>query len=111
MTAEGLEDIAEYTDGIGPDKNRIVPRASDGSLLEPTSLVQDAHEEGLIVHPYTFRNENTFLPLGLRSSVDPTDYGDAFAEYELYSELGVDGFFSDNPETAHAARADRRGSC
>ena len=28
----------------------------------PPSLVDDAHKAGLLVHPYTFRNENTFLP-------------------------------------------------
>lgn len=111
VTPKGLQDIARYADGIGPDKNRIVPRASDGSLLEPTPLVRDAHRQDLTVHPYTFRNENTFLPLGLRSSASPDDYGDAFAEYALFAELGVDGFFSDNPDTAIEARADQRGRC
>ena len=31
----------------------------------------DAHRAGLVVHPYTFRRENTFLPCELRSSTDP----------------------------------------
>lgn len=73
--------------------------------------MRDAHQKNLIVHPYTFRNENTFLPLGLRSSAGPADYGDPFAEYALFAELGVDGFFSDNPDTAIEARVDRRGRC
>ena len=35
---------------------------------------------------------------------DPADYGKAIAEYEQFFELGVDGVFSDNPDTAKAAR-------
>ena len=42
----------------------------------------------------------------LRSSADPDAYGDAFAEYKEFFELGVDGVFSDNPDTAKAARDD-----
>ncbi len=30
---------------------------TDRGLLEPTDLVERAHERGLLVHPYTFRNE------------------------------------------------------
>jgi glycerophosphoryl diester phosphodiesterase len=100
-----LREISSYADGIGPDKNRIVPRDDAGFLQEPTGLVDDAHDAGLLVHPYTFRNENAFLPADLRSSPNPSDYGDALAEYELFYSLGVDGLFSDNPDTAVAARA------
>jgi glycerophosphoryl diester phosphodiesterase len=64
----------------------------------------DAHDAGLLVHPYTFRNENQFLPAELRSGADPNAYGDAIAEYERFFELGVDGLFSDNPDTAVEAR-------
>jgi len=32
-------------------------------------------------------------------------YGDAPAEYRLFFRLGVDGVFSDNPDTAVAVRA------
>jgi glycerophosphoryl diester phosphodiesterase len=58
------------------------------------------------VHPYTFRNENSFLPLELRSSTDPAAYGRAFVEYEQFFAAGVDGLFSDNPDTAVEARED-----
>ena len=54
--------------------------------------------------PYTFRNENAFLPAELRIGSDPAAYGNAFAEYELFYDLGVDGLFSDNPDTAVEAR-------
>ena len=59
---------------------------------------------GLQVVPYTFRNENRFLPVELRSSADPNAYGNAIAEYEQFFRLGVDGLFSDNADTAKAAR-------
>ena len=103
-TPAGLRDIAEYADGVGPSKDYIVPRDAAGNSLPPTSFVDDAHAAGLVVHPYTFRNENTFLPLELRSSADPAAYGDAAAEYEQFFELGVDGVFSDNPDTAVSSR-------
>jgi glycerophosphoryl diester phosphodiesterase len=103
-TPAGLEDVSEYADGVGPSKDYIVPRAADGSSQAPTTFVDDAHAAGLLVHPYTFRNENQFLPLELRSGPDPNAYGNAIAEYEQFFDLGVDGLFSDNPDTAIEAR-------
>jgi glycerophosphoryl diester phosphodiesterase len=106
-TDAGLRDIADYADGVGPWKNYIVPRNAAGGSQAPTDFVQRAHRAGLIVHTWTFRNENQFLPLELRSGggADPNAYGDAFAEYEQFFELGVDGVFSDNPDTAVEARS------
>ena len=53
--------------------------------------------------PYTFRNENAFLPAELRRGTDPAGYGDAVAEYVAFLRLGVDGLFTDNADTARAA--------
>ena len=106
VTPAGLRWIARYADGIGPAKDRIHPRDATGSSAQPTSLVHEAHAAGLVVHPFTFRNENQFLPAEHRSSADPTAYGDAFAEYQHFYRLGVDGVFSDMPDTATAARAE-----
>jgi glycerophosphoryl diester phosphodiesterase len=103
-TPAGLRDVARYADGVGPAKGYLLPRDAAGRSQVPTAFVRDAHAAGLQVHPYTFRNENAFLPLELRSSADPAAYGDAFAEYRQFFELGVDGVFSDNPDTAVAAR-------
>ena len=54
--------------------------------------------------PYTFRNENEFLPAragGAGGPGAPADtYGDAFGEYQQYVALGVDAVFSDDPDTA-----------
>ncbi len=105
-TRKGLREVSEYADGVGPSKDYIVPRDPSGRSLAPTTFVADAHRAGLLVHPYTFRNENTFLPLELRSSADPAAYGDAITEYEQFFELGVDGLFSDNPDTGVEARGD-----
>ena len=117
-TPAGLEDVAEYADIVGPAKTYIVPRDAGGASQAPTSFVDDAHDKGLKVVPYTFRNENTFLPAELRrgtpaNPADPADpanrpydaaYGNAIAEYLQFFELGVDGLFSDNPDTAVEAR-------
>ena len=106
-TASGLKAIAKYADGVGPSKDYIVPRDATGRSLPPTRFVDDAHAAGLLVHPYTFRNENSFLPLELRRGTDPAAYGDAFAEYAQFFALGVDGVFADNPDTAVEARETR----
>jgi glycerophosphoryl diester phosphodiesterase len=105
-TAAGLKAVARYATFLGPDKNQIVPRDAAGKLLAPTSLIHFAHLAGLLVAPYTFRNENNFLPADFRRGTSPADYGDAFAEYELFYSLGVDGVFSDDSDTAIAARAE-----
>jgi len=107
-TPDGLRHIARYADGVGPSKDYIVPRDATGRSLPPTTFVADTHRAGLLVHPYTFRNENTFLPLELRTSADPTAYGKAFAEYDQFFALGVDGLFSDNVDTAVEARGPSR---
>ncbi len=104
ITPAGLRQVAGYADVLGPAKDQIVPRDATGALLAPTTLVRDAHRAGLEVVPYTFRNENAFLPLDFRNGTDPAQYGNAFAEYELFFSLGVDGLFSDNPDTAREAR-------
>lgn len=98
VTEGGLADIAAYADGIGPAKARVI---ADGTA---TRLVADAHAAGLLVHPWTFRSENEFLPAYLRRGSDPAAHGDAAAEYAAFFAAGVDGVFSDFPATACAAR-------
>lgn len=95
-TREGLAEIATYADGIGPDKRRIVPAGPDGRLLSPTSLVKDAHAAKLLVHPWTFRSDGSFLA--------PEYGGDPGKEYDQFFSLGVDGLFSDFSDTAVRAR-------
>ena len=106
VTPAGLASIASYADGIGPAKGQVLPRRPDGSLGEPTSLVDDAHAAGLVVHPYTFRAENTFLPPDLRRGRAAADHGDAVEEQLAFLRAGVDGLFTDQPDIAVLARDD-----
>ncbi|MEV1288142.1 glycerophosphodiester phosphodiesterase [Micromonospora sp. NPDC049679] len=103
----GLRWIKGYADGIGAHKNLIVPRDATGKLLAPTAVIRDAHRIGLFVHAWTFRAENQFLPVDFRLGADPNARGDITAEYERFLGLGLDGVFSDHPDTAVAARAGR----
>ena len=117
VTPAGLAEIKTYADGIGPWKPYIVPvkwelnaagagvdKNGDGktdltdAVSQPaTTLVADAHKAGLLVHPYTFRNEKRRLTFDMA--------GDPVNEYLQFFRLGVDGLFSDFPDTAVAGRA------
>ncbi len=102
MTPEGLREVAGYAAGIGPWKRSIVGEDGAGRAgAEGSSLVRDAHAAGLLVHPYTFRDEPRHLAPGYA--------GDPEAEYLEFFRLGVDGLFSDFPDTALRARARLRG--
>ncbi|MGI5163308.1 glycerophosphodiester phosphodiesterase [Spirillospora sp. CA-253888] len=109
VTPAGLKEISTYADLVGPEKTRVIPNKPDGTIGTPTPLVKDAHKAGLKVIVYTFRNENQFLPRDLRVGAAPGDYGQAFKEYELFFKTGIDGVWSDNPDTAVEARADFLG--
>jgi glycerophosphoryl diester phosphodiesterase len=111
VTPAGLAEIATYARGLGANKNLIVPRDTANRLQPPTTLVRDAHRAGLVVHTWTFRRENEFLPEDFRQG-DPDSPlyraapGDLPAELRLFYKLGVDGVFSDNPDVAVATRHD-----
>ncbi len=107
-SAAGLKDVALYADGLGPEKTQVVPQDAD-RLLPATTLVKDAHAAGLVVHPWTVRAENNFLPAALRrGDATATDYlaqpGDVEAVFKALYAAGVDGVFSDFPGLAAAAR-------
>jgi glycerophosphoryl diester phosphodiesterase len=106
VTQAGLREIAGYAQGIGPTLDLVIPKDAAGKLTTPTTLVKDAHAVGLILHPYTMRNENPFLPAEFRKGSDPDAYGDAFGAFRTYFATGIDGVFTDNPDTAVLARAD-----
>ena len=110
LTDEGLREIASYARGLGADNALILPRNNDLSRAPPTDLVARAHAAGLVVHPWTLRAENFFLPPNLRRG-DPSAanylqlHGDAEADARAFYALGVDGVITDFPATAVAARA------
>ncbi|MEU8576791.1 glycerophosphodiester phosphodiesterase [Streptomyces asoensis] len=106
ITRAGLREIAGYAQGIGPTLDLVIPKDAAGNLTTPTTLVKDAHAVGLVLHPYTMRNENPFLPANFRKGTDADAYGDSFGAFRTYFATGIDGVFTDNPDTGLLARAD-----
>ncbi|MEU3252190.1 glycerophosphodiester phosphodiesterase [Streptomyces sp. NPDC006997] len=104
----GLREIASYAQGIGPTLDLVIPKDASGRLTRPTTLVADAHRVGLRLHPWTMRNENPFLPADFRQGTDADAYGDVFAAYRTYFATGIDGVFTDQPDTGVLAREDFR---
>jgi glycerophosphoryl diester phosphodiesterase len=103
-----LDEYAETLDTVSLNKDRVFPRDADGTIAEPTDIVERAHDRGLDVHVWTFRAENSFLPANLREGDDPAAWGDIEAEFALFYDLGVDAVFSDHPDLAVDARDDCR---
>jgi glycerophosphoryl diester phosphodiesterase len=100
LTPQGLADIAGYADGIGAELSLLLQ--ADGS---PTGLVGQAHEAGLLVHAWTLRKENQFLPPALRSGAADGGDGDLAALWWLLRAAGVDGVFTDNPREIASAQS------
>ena len=108
LSGVGLGFIKTYADGVGPWKPYLVKtvddgvdRTGDGTLTindrrvdGSTGVIEAAHAAGLLIHTWTFRN-------------DASGYGfaDPQAEMEFYMKLGVDGVFTDFPDTGVAALA------
>ena len=107
LTPTGLRGVAGYASGVGADKALVLARDGDGRAAGATTLVADAHRAGLLVHAWTFRRENYFLPLDARAGPDPRAPGDLASEVRAALDAGVDGLFSDNPGIAVATR----GAC
>jgi glycerophosphoryl diester phosphodiesterase len=105
LTPYGLREVSTYAQGIGAEKSLLVSPDPTGRLGGASDLVERAHDAGLAVHAWTFRNENVFLPPELRRGTADAGYGDAASEYAVFRGLGVDGVFTDHPDTAVAALA------
>jgi glycerophosphoryl diester phosphodiesterase len=104
VTPAGLAAIATYADGLGANKFLVLPRDANGAATEPSSVVDDAHAEGLVVHVWTLRAENQFMATNFRIGDDPNAHGDMAAETQAFLDAGVDGVFADHPDIAVAAR-------
>lgn len=100
-TPAGLQAVAAYAWGIGPNKDMI------HATTAPSPLVADAHAAGLRVHPWTFRAENVFLPDDYRTGTPPAAHGRLAAEIARYLATGIDGFFTDFADIGVAARNER----
>ena len=104
LTPAGLASIGRYARAIGVEKSLVLPRDAANRLGPATPLVADAHRAGLLVHVWTLRAENEFLPAELRRGGDPAAHGDLAGEATLFLRAGVDGTFTDNPAEGVAAR-------
>ena len=92
VTAEGLEKIAQYADGIGPWMPYIIKGRTEQGTLDRTDLVAMAHGHDLVVHPFTFRADS--LP----------DYTKDYSELvRIFANAGVDGIFTDQVDQARQA--------
>lgn len=105
MTPDGLRQVRAYADAIGPSNTDLIPRDASGAWQAPTSLIDDAHAAGLLVHSYTCRPENRFLPRQLRNDAgdDARNPEGSIAEIRRYLDLGLDGFFTDDPALGRRA--------
>jgi glycerophosphoryl diester phosphodiesterase len=88
-----LEATARFADAIGIAKALATP-----------ACIELAHRLGMLVHVWTFRAENEFLPQDLRVGADPAAHGRLEEEIERYMRRGIDGFFTDFPAAGVRAR-------
>ena len=107
LTPAGLDFVKTYADGIGPWKPYLVKTVADGvdrsgngtltindrRVDGSTGVIEAAHQRGLVVHAFTFRD-------------DASGYGfsDPKLEMQYYMRLGLDGVFTDFPSTGVAAK-------
>ena len=109
LSPTGLAFVKGYADGIGPWKPYLLKTVDDGvdrtgdgvlnsrdrEIIGSTGVIEDAHAAGLLVHAFTFRKD-----------ADGSSYGFANGKDEIayYYKLGVDGVFTDFPDTGVAGR-------
>jgi glycerophosphoryl diester phosphodiesterase len=91
LTPAGLREVATVADGIGPWGPQVLTFAP-GKAPAPTGLVEAAHAEGLVVHPYTLRADD--LPPGV---------ADLPTLVKALQAAGIDGAFTDFPDQLRAA--------
>jgi glycerophosphoryl diester phosphodiesterase len=90
VTPDGLDEVREYADLIGPWTNQIAVEGKKGGGPEFTRLVEWAHERNLDVHSYTFRADA--LPPYAKSFDELIDI--------FLLKVRVDGIFTDFPDRA-----------
>jgi glycerophosphoryl diester phosphodiesterase len=85
-----MKKVAKYADGIAPAKSMLVKDGSTRDNLVITDMLKEAHEAGMVVHPYTFRLDQGRVP----------SYASNFEELLkiFYFKVGVDGVFTDFPD-------------
>ncbi|CAO2822524.1 unnamed protein product [Amaranthus hypochondriacus] len=96
---KNLAIIKQFASGILVPKTYIWPVNKEQYLLAPTTLVADAHREGLEIYAFNFAND---FPGSYNYSYDPTAEVLQFIDNDQFS---VDGVLTDFPFTASAATA------
>lgn len=91
-TPDGIAEVAEYADAIGPHMAHLVDLEAVDGVPVVGKLPVVAREAGLLVHPYTFRADD--IPPGFASFDDLV--------YFFVKGIGVDGLFTDFPDQVHA---------
>ena len=82
-TEEGIKEIAEVADGIGPYLKYVYLHIDDEN--KTSGLTELAHKYNLKVHPYTHREDA--LPKDFKNSEELFEF--------LYEDIKVDGIFTD----------------
>lgn len=83
-----MQKIAEYADGIGPHYAMLVDESSTQNNIKLTSIVKEAHDNSLIVHPYTLRKDR--LPKYVNSLDQLHNI--------IFNIANSDGVFTDFPD-------------
>ena len=102
LNAKGLGFVHSYAAGIGPWRSSIYQKHS--LTLKP--FVKAAQQQGLKVHPYTFRAEANYLMAKDAKTTFSFD-----EEMQALFKQGIDGVFSDYPDLALKNRALFLQSC
>ena len=86
-TSVGWDEVARVANGVGPALTQVLSIHKDGTI-EPTPLTRSAHDQGLLVHPWT-----------VRADALPPDLASVDAMFRaLFEAAGVDGVFTDQPD-------------
>lgn len=87
LTKQGLQQVAQYADGIGPWHGSLIIEGRDKTqaIKQAKEIVSNAQTLGLAVHPYTFRKDD--LPWYVNS------YKDWVFMYK--EKIHIDGIFTD----------------
>lgn len=114
-----LEEIARYADGVGAERRLVENSTADANSTPASTFIDRAHALGLFVHAWTYRDDqpdpgvNELIDVissdpaaddNLALLVRSTDSG---PEFIMLRDIlaGIDGVFSDFPDTALRMRA------
>ena len=91
-TAKGMAEIAAVAQGVGPwfPQLFVNPLGVNGQL---SSWVSEAKKHQLLIHPYTHRVDQLPTEMSSQQLLD-----------RLFNEAGVDGIFTDFPDTVRRYR-------